>query len=154
MTHPRPPLRAPIVWHGSRDETTPHTLAEVGPHIASTKERDRFSRDSGQRPPHLPGQLWQRLAELEVATYGEPRPLPLPRFGLGPSGLRFAPEARRRILVREIEARRPAMRAAALHHLALDGLPLYALALDGSGRVGLMRPVVADALAQAAERRA
>lgn len=112
MTHPPRPHaapRAPIVWHDDRDEITPHTLAEVGPHIASTKERDRFSQDSGQRPPHLPGRLWQRLAEREVATYGEPRPLP--RFDVGLSGVRFTPEARRRILVREIEARRAGRRA-------------------------------------------
>lgn len=73
MTHPPSPTtapRAPIVWHDSRDEITPHTLEAVGPGMASTKTRALASA-RGERPPRLEGQLWQRLAEREVATYGE-----------------------------------------------------------------------------------
>lgn len=76
MTHPprpAPSLRAPIVWHDDRQPIEPETLLEVGPIIASARRRAAVAREIGEPEPRLDGQLWQRLAELEVATYGEPR---------------------------------------------------------------------------------
>jgi hypothetical protein len=58
-------------------------------------------------------------------------PAPPPR----PRALDAVPEALRAALAGRIEARRPAMRARALRRIAPDGLPLYRVALDGSGRV-------------------
>ena len=48
------------------------------------------------------GQAAGRATERLAAA-----PRPLPRFDIGLSGFRFTPEARRRILEREIKARRP-----------------------------------------------
>ena len=72
-----------------------------------------------------PGQLWQRLAHLDVERHGEP----LSKFHdwpkhverRNPSILGYGPRRARRYLADGIERRRPAMRAARAELGALNG---------------------------------
>ena len=63
-----------------------------------------------------PGQLWQRLAELDVVRHGEPKPH---RWPLPSPTVRSSQHAV--FIAGQIEARRPAMRAARAELGALNG---------------------------------
>lgn len=132
------PPRAPIVWNSDRLPLSAIALATIGPSFGSAKRRDEIAAAlwAGERPPRPPGQLWQRLAEREVATFGEPYPL-WPEHGRREGVIRRDPVLARLLTDRNIEARRPAMRAAALVRKRPDGAMLYRMSLDNPGRVEL-----------------
>lgn len=67
-------MTAPIVWHDDRSLMADEEKFDVGLQYGSTKLRASYSKTYAIAQTGIPGQLWKRVAEADVALHGEPQP--------------------------------------------------------------------------------
>ena len=105
-------MTAPLVYHGTGDAVD-HEWLEGSENMPELFDGDDTAIVIGSNPDETPaaGQLWQREAARDVLMHGEPFPL-WHEQGKREGKIRRDPMLARLLTDRNIERRRPAMRAA------------------------------------------